>query len=154
MYTIRVDAPRKLLFVELSGRLTTDEGLRAISQATALMEASDLVGVHCDTSELMRGPGGLLLVAAAVAAAHRPGMFIAFVGRPRHLRTIERLLRFSGLTEGVDTFEVAADAQRWLELAIRPARKLSRTELLHAEALGLVAPKRPAAARSSRFPAA
>ncbi|MCC7365422.1 MAG: hypothetical protein IT303_13735 [Dehalococcoidia bacterium] len=149
MYAIRVDESRKLLRVELSGRLTTDEALRAVSQSITLAEASNIRAVVCDLSQLYRGPGGLLLVSAAIAAGFRPGMRLALVGRKAHLRAAARVLRFSGLRQGTATFEAPDEAERWLGPAMRPPARISQTELRHATTLGL-ATKNPADAAARR----
>ncbi|MGE5594497.1 MAG: hypothetical protein ACM3S1_00520, partial [Hyphomicrobiales bacterium] len=108
MYAIRVDDQRKLLRLELSGRVTTDEALRAVSQAYALAEAGAILGVLCDLTPLDRGPAGLLLVAAAVAAGYREGMRLAFVGGEHQARAAERVVRFSGLREGAGCFDTVS----------------------------------------------
>lgn len=137
MYAIRVDENRKLLRVELSGWLTTDEALRAVSQSVTLAEASDIAAIMCDMTQLERGPAGVLLVGAAITTGLGPGMRLALVGRRPHLRAAARVLRFAGLRQGAATFEGIPDAERWLAPVLRQPSRLSQTELRHAEALGL-----------------
>ena len=136
MYAIRVDASRHILNIELSGRLTTAEALRAVSQAFALAEASSLRGAICDTRELRRGPGGLLLVAAAIAFGTQPGMRIAFLSRAPQEALLERLIRYSGSPTGLQVVETLAEADAYVEPVFRRnGPHFGSTELRHAEEL-------------------
>jgi hypothetical protein len=132
MYAIRVDDQRKLLHIELSGRITTAEALRAISQASVLAEASDILAVLCDVTRVEHGPGALLLVATSLNAAHRPGLRIALVANDDQLRVATRIVRFSGLRDSLVAFTSVEEAEAWLEPlpAAAPLRARSETEAL------------------------
>lgn len=133
MYTMRVDATTNLLSVECRERLTTEEALRAVSQAFALAEAGNIRGLLWDLSQLRRGPGGLLVVAAAVACRYQTGMRIALVGSGIQLELARRFIRFSGLRTGLRSFDSEGQAHRWLSPVLaRPETRLSHTELRHA----------------------
>lgn len=145
MYTIRADPQQETLRIELSGRIRTREALRAASQAAALLDAGALERVVCDVRGATRGPGGMLLVAASIAAAHRPGLRVAFLAGEEQARTAERLCRFAGLQESGRVFASDAAATSWL----RPRRtpRLDATALRHVrEVLGVDQP----VARSGR----
>jgi hypothetical protein len=136
MYSLREDGVRKLLLIELSERLTTEEALRAMSQAFMLTEASKIRGVRCDVTRITRGPGGLLMVAAALASRYRPALHIAFVADTAQLPFISRLIRFSGVRENLRAFESAAEADTWLAPALgQPQKRLSSTARRHAETM-------------------
>ena len=136
MYSLREDGARKLLLIELSERLTTEESLRAMSQAFMLTEASKLRGVHCDVTRITRGPGGLLMVAAALASRYRPALRVAFLGNAAQLPFITRLIRFSGVRENLRAFESSAEADMWLEaVLVQPQKRLSSTARRHAETM-------------------
>lgn len=156
MYAIRVDESRGLLRVDLSGRLTTSEALRAVSQASTLAEAGNLHAVLCDLSAVRRGPGGLLLVAAALAARYRAGMRIAFVAPEPGARLAERFTRFTGLGEAVALLPTAPAAEAFLAPAIRKPPRMSQTEIRHArQVLGeQLAPAEPVAGARRAEPAA
>lgn len=134
MYTMRVDAERRLLSVECRGRLTTEEALRAVSQAFTLAEAGNIRGVICDLAGVHRGPGGLLIVAAAFASRFQPSMRVAFVGSGARLDIARRFIRFSGVRNGLRAFGEAGEASAWLNPVLRrPKPRLSTTELRHAQ---------------------
>jgi len=136
MYSLREDGARKLLLIELSERLTTEEALRAMSQAFMLTEASKLRGVRCDVTRITRGPGGLLMVAASLAARYRPALRIAFLGDPGQRPFITRLIRFSGVRENLRSFESSAEADTWLAAVLaQPQKRLSSTARRHAETM-------------------
>lgn len=136
MYSLREDGARRLLVIELSGRLTTEESLRAMGQAFMLSEASKLQGVRCDVTRVTRGPGGLLLVAAALASRYRLALRIAFLGDARQLPFISRLIRFSGVGENLRAFDSASEADGWLPAVLaRPQKRLSSTARRHAETM-------------------
>ena len=136
MYTMRVDPNRELLSVEVRGRLTTEEALRAVSQGFTLAEAGRIRGIFCDLAGLNRGPGGMLIVSAALASRFRPDMRMAFVGNATQLHVARRLIRFSGVRSGLATFDTVAEADEWLAPALaQPKRRLTGTALRHAERL-------------------
>ncbi|MCE7927793.1 MAG: hypothetical protein HUU14_07155 [Dehalococcoidia bacterium] len=163
MYTIRVDTAHGLLEIELSGRLVTSEALRAMSQAFAIAEAGTLTTTLCDVRELDRGPASSMVVAAALAVRFQPGSRLAFVARQPQLRFLQRVIRFSGIREGVLAFPAREEAETWLLPSMRAARRPRSTERRHAEqvlghhpAPAISLPRREAAVLSaeSRPPAA
>ncbi len=120
--------------MEVSGRLATTEALRAVSQAFALAEASGIRAAICDARELLRGPGGLLVVAAAVAVRYQRGMRLALVGSEYHQRIGERLINFSGIGIGFRFCESMEEADAWVEpTARRVGPMATSTELRHTE---------------------
>ena len=125
MYVIRAPGPNALE-VTFSGRVTSAEGLRAISQAFALADAGSVRTALCDLSEVERGPGNYLELAVALATRIRPGMRIAFVAGRGQRPFVRRLARFSGIQQGLGLFERRAEAERWLREAGTRA-SLSRT---------------------------
>ena len=136
MYAIRVDATRHLLNIDLSGRVTTPEALRAVSQAFALAEASALVAVVCDARKVRRGPGGLLAVAATISLRLPPGMRIALLGMPEQERFVERLISYTGSATGLQFMESETEAASYLEPVLRNRSvSIRSTELRHAEEL-------------------
>lgn len=135
MYAIRVDDERKLLRVELSGRVTTDEALRAVSQAYTLAEAGGIRAMLCDLGALRRGPGSLLVVAAALAGGYSDGLRVALVGARDRSRMLERLVRFSGIGAGIGAFSTIEDAGAWLRPVLREVRPARRPLRDEAEAL-------------------
>jgi hypothetical protein len=136
MYTIREDSANKLLVVQIWGRVTTDEALRAISQAFTLAEASHIQAISCDISGLTKGPARLLVLAASVTLRYQPGMRIALTGTTRQLGIATRLAKFSGLREGMQAFDLRLDADNWLRPAlVQAGTKLSSTARRHAETL-------------------
>lgn len=114
MYTIRAGQKPGMVAVELRQRVTTTEALRALTQVFALMEAGGLRAARVDVRGVERGPGGLLLLASAMATRRAPGQRIAFVAGPRQARLTARLARFSGLGPAVDMFDSLEDADAWL----------------------------------------
>jgi hypothetical protein len=133
---MRVDPTRQLLSVDVRGRLTTEEALRAVSQGFTLAEASRIRGIFCDLSGLNRGPGGMLIVSAALASRFHPDMRMAFIGNSAQLNVARRLIRFSGVRSGLATFDTVAEADEWLAPALaQPKRRLTGTALRHAERL-------------------
>lgn len=157
MYTMRVDATTNLLSVECRGRLTTEEALRAVSQAFTLAEAGNIRGMLWDLSQLRRGPGSLLVVAATLSCRYQPSMRIAFAATGIKLDLARRLIRFSGLRSGLRAFESEREASRWLSPVLaRPETRLSDTELRHARELvgSGIRQSRPAPAREKAPPAA
>lgn len=133
MYAIRVDTTQGLLEIELTGRLVTAEALRAMSQAFTLAEAGSLRAALCDVRGLERGPAGTMVVAASLAVRFQPGLKLAFVAQDSQLRFLNRILRFSGIRQGVRAFTSDAEAEEWLLPAVRAVRKPSSTEHRHAE---------------------
>ncbi len=154
MYAIRVDSGQGLLRVEISGKLVTDEALRALSQAFTLAEASDLKAAFCDLRELGRGPAGTMLLAASLAVRFQTGFRIAFVARSEQLPFLARLVRASGIRRGVRSFTVESEGLAWLLAPARAARTPSSTVGRHAQhvlaaAVAAAPPIRELAATSS-----
>ncbi len=144
MYTIRVESQLHLLRVELSGRVTTEEALRAINQSGTLAEAGGLAMVLCDMREARRGPGDLAVVAAALALRAPAGMRIALACEPGQMGIGKRLVRFAGIRRSLQVFDSVASAEAWLGTHDRSARpRITDTERRHAEAV--LKPARPAA---------
>lgn len=129
MYVIRA-SHGNLIEAELSGRLTTAETLRAVSQAFTLAEAVGVTRAVCDTRAIERGPGNLLLVAAAFAARYQRGMRVALVSRPEQFALVQRFARYTGARAGVGVFTMIETATGWLNSGEAPPR-LSSTELRH-----------------------
>jgi len=121
MYTIQVDAGRKRLAVVLSEHVDTDEALRALSQALTLSEADGISAVTCDVTAVRRGPGSLIHIAAGLALGYREGMRIALISGSDQHTTATRLMRYSGLRDGVRVFASQAAADAWLGPAALPA---------------------------------
>lgn len=132
MYTLRVDSERQALLITMSGRLTSSETLRAVSQAATLAEAVRIQAVCCDVTAVEKGPGGSLVVAAMIAIRYAAPMRIAFVGSPAHSQAIRRLIRFSGVRGGVRFFGTTMGAEAWLTPVMSPRQqRLSLTEQMH-----------------------
>lgn len=143
MYAIRVDATRHILNIDLSGRVTTPEALRAASHAFALAEASALTAVVCDVRNVRRGPGGLLAVAATISLRLPPGMRIALLGMAEQEPFVERLISYTGSATGLQFMESETEAASYLEPVLRNRSvSIGSTELRHAEEL--LAPMRTA----------
>lgn len=114
MYTIRVDSAQQLLRIEMSGRVTTGEALRALSQGMALTDTSRITAVCCDVSEVTRGPGGLLMLAAVFSSRYRYPMRVAFVGSPVQARFVQRFMNFTGRAYSMGFFTPTENADAWL----------------------------------------
>ena len=114
MYTIRTDAETQVLRVDLASRLTTGEALRALSQAMALAEASRITAVRVDLSEVERGPGGLLMLAAVFSSRWQEPMRVAFVGNPRQARFVGRFVNFTGRSHALGFFVASEQPDEWL----------------------------------------
>jgi len=121
MYTITEDSGKGLLTMVLSGRVDTDEALRALSQALTLSETDAINAIVCDVTAVQRGPASLIRIAAGLALGYRPGMRVALVSGDSQRPTATRLMRFSGLRDGVRVFSSASDGQAWLGPAALPA---------------------------------
>ncbi len=154
MYTIREDGVKKLLILEVSGGMRTEEALRAISQSFTLAEASGIRAIRCDILNLTKGPAGLLMLAASVALRHQTGMRVAIMGTERQLKIATRLTTFSGLRDGMKAFDSNLEADTWLRPALASSvAKISSTARRHAEAmLGMTANTEPQAASMQDAP--
>ena len=139
MYTIRVDSAQQLLRIVMSGRLTTGEALRALSQAMTLADASGIPAVSCDLSEVERGPGGLLMLAAVFSSRYQHPMRVAFVGNPGQARMVQRFMNFTGRAHAMGFFSAAENPEAWLRETPAskklPALRLSATARRHARTL-------------------
>lgn len=137
MYTIRVDSAQQILRIEMSGRVTTGEALRALSQAMALVDASRLASVSCDVSEVTRGPGGLLMLAAVFSSRYRYPTRVAFVGAAAQVRFVQRFINFTGHAYAMGFFTPVENADGWLvEAPKQPgAVRLASTVERHARIL-------------------
>ncbi|MBE7518135.1 MAG: hypothetical protein HS107_02730 [Thermoflexaceae bacterium] len=149
MYAIRVDTAHGLLQIELSGRLVTSEALRAMSQAFAIAEAGSLNTAICDVRALHRGPAGSMVVAAALAIRFQKGWKLAFVASESQMRFLGRVIRFSGLREGIRVVSRPEAAEAWLLPSLRASRRPGSTERRHAEQL-LGRPRRASPASPNR----
>ncbi|MEO9255575.1 MAG: hypothetical protein ABI305_08555 [Tepidiformaceae bacterium] len=127
-----MDSERQALLVAMSGRLTSSETLRAVSQAATLAEAVGIQAVCCDVTDVENGPGGSLVVAAMIAIRYAAPMRIAFVGSPVHSQAIRRLIRFSGVRGALRFFGTTMGAEAWLTPVMSPSQqRLSLTEKMH-----------------------
>jgi hypothetical protein len=132
MYTLRVDSERQALLISMSGRLTTSETLRAVSQAFTLAEAVGIQAVCCDVTAVEKGPGGSLVIAATIAIRYAAPIRIAFVGSPAQSLAIRRIIRFSGIRGGLRFFGTTIGAEAWLAPVMSLGKqRLSLTEQLH-----------------------
>ena len=113
MYTIRVDTAAEMLRADASGRIDTEEALRAISQAFALADAGLLARILCDVREVERGPN-LATVSAALATRCRGGLRIALLIRTEQRAIARKLMRLAGSPPGLRVFESAPGASSWL----------------------------------------
>ncbi len=114
MYAIREDLQNSRLRITLSGRVPTDEALRAVRQAAMLLRTDSLNEVICDVTLVERGPGKLLLLAAMMAREFPPMARLAVVSGDWQLMVTQRVLRFSGLGSKVRCFTEEAIAYEWL----------------------------------------
>lgn len=114
MYTIRADQHQHMVTIDLADRITTREALRALTQAFALLEAGELKAARVDVRRVVRGPGGILLLATALATRRAPGQRIALVTGPFQARLAMRFARFSGLGPAISVFESTLEADAWL----------------------------------------
>lgn len=129
MYGIRVvDGVR--VEVVFWGWLSTEEALRAVSQAFALAEAGSLDHAICDLRGVDRGPESLPVVRAAVAWRMAPRARVALVVAPRQRRLARWFARQAAERGAIGDFLSMADAGAWLA-PNHPKRRLSSTELRH-----------------------
>ena len=113
MCAIRVDAAAEMLRAEASGRVGTDQALRAISQAFALADAGVLARILCDARAIERGPH-LGTIGAALSTRCRRGLRVALLVRSEQRSSAERLIRLAGAPLGLRAFESMAGASAWL----------------------------------------
>lgn len=115
MYAIRVEPQHNRLHVALTGRVTTEEALRALSQSALLLDTDGLTEVLCDITGIDRGPGRLLAVASALALRMPTSAKVALTARPEQERITRRILRFSGAGSRARCFLDPELATAWLE---------------------------------------
>jgi hypothetical protein len=150
MYAIRTGADDGVLGAEFSGRVSTAEALRAVSQAFALAEAGHLTRAVCDIRGIEAGPdpSSLEVIATSVSSHLAGGRRIALLCTIRQLRLARKFARLTGAREEIGLFTRPVDAEAWL--SGRPVRRLSRTALRHMEAPALPAEPPPAGERRVR----
>ncbi len=135
MYALRVRADVEVLEAEFSGTVTTEEALRAVSQAFILAEASNVTRAICDLREVENGlaHGSLSVIAAGFTARLRAGLRIAVVCTPAQLPVARRFARFAKIGEELGVFTRATDARAWI--ASSPNGRISETLLRHMRAI-------------------
>lgn len=135
MYAIREDLQNARLRITLSGRVPTDEALRAVRQASMLLRTDSLYEVVCDVTLVERGPGKLLLLGAMMAGEFPAMARLAVVSGDWQLLVTQRVLRFSGLGGKVRCFTDEALAYEWLESRENTLAPVS-TEARHLDFVG------------------
>ena len=130
MYAIREEPQNARLRITLSGRVPTDEALRAVRQASMLLRTDSLNEVICDVTLVHRGPGKLMLFAAFMAAECPARARLAIIAGDWQLRIAQRLLRFSGLGYKARCFSDELVAFDWLAQREAPVRPVSRNGAL------------------------
>ncbi|MGE3073577.1 MAG: hypothetical protein AB7N24_05745 [Dehalococcoidia bacterium] len=135
MYSIRVQADVEVLEAVFTGSVSTEEALRAVSQAFVLAEAGNLSRAICDLREVEDGlpHGSLSVIAASFTARLNSGQRIAMLCTSEQLPVARRFARFARIGEELGVFTRAADAEAWIE-SERSAR-LSETMLRHMRAI-------------------
>lgn len=131
MYAIRVRADGNVLEAAFSGSVTTEEVLRAVSQAFVLAEAGGISRAICDLREVVDGVGNgsLSIIAASFTARFHAGQRISMLCTHEQLPTARRFARFARLGEGFGVFTRESDAITWLESV--PSHRISETMLRH-----------------------
>lgn len=127
MYAIRDTG--KTLQVTFSGPVSTEEALRAVSQAFALADAGSLSAATCDLREITRGPGSAILVAAALGSRFRSGMRVGFIISSGQLPLVRRIARFSRIPEGLGVFESFERAESWVTASSSSPSSASRRHI-------------------------
>lgn len=112
MYTIQV-TPEGRLRATVSGRVTTSEALRLVSQGFALAEAGAITDLLVDVRGVERGPGQWLMLAAVVSSRLEEPMRLAVVTGPRQEPVVRRILRYSGARRRAALFMDDGAALRW-----------------------------------------
>ncbi len=114
MYMMRVDQASATLLIECSGRLSTDEAIRAVTHAYALAAAGDIHAIACDLSAVRHGPPASTPIAAVIASLHRTDLRTAVVVGRRGSGQVQQLLDLAGMDTGVKIFEDVGSARAWL----------------------------------------
>ncbi|MGE0599198.1 MAG: hypothetical protein AB7J35_07865 [Dehalococcoidia bacterium] len=135
MYSIRVRADVEVLEAVFTASVTTEEALRAVSQAFVLAEAGNISRAICDLREVEDGlpHGSLSVIAASFTSRLSAGQRIAMLCTPEQLPVARRFARFARIGEELGVFTRAADADAWIESA--PSTRLSETMLRHMRAI-------------------
>ena len=132
MYMMRIDPSRSVLLIVCSGRLSTDEALRAVSHAYALAEAGGIDAVSCDLTAVRRGPASAFRVAAAITSLHHGRVRAAMVIGNRGTAKLQRLIDLTGLKVAVRVFEDQEAAGAWLTGTNEPSvPRIGVTEAQH-----------------------
>ncbi len=151
MYLIRVDQARRLLTLELSGYVTTDEAVAAVCIAAEVARTDALKAARCDTFALEYGPDRPAAVAAAIAALIPADLRVAFTSPEAHLRGLRRLLRLAHFANA-RVFTSPARAETWLAGVVGHRTSLPATAKRHVEGLlgASPPPSSPGAAATPR----
>jgi len=134
MYAIREEPQNARLRITLSGRVPTDEALRAVRHASMLLRTDSLDEVVCDVTLLQRGPGKLMLLAAFMASELPGRTRLAVVAGDWQLQVAQRVLRYGGIGLRARCFVDESVALDWLALQQTPARPIT-PEARHLEHL-------------------
>lgn len=135
MYVIRVQAEDGILGVAFSGSVAPDEGLRAVSHAFALAEASEIRRCLCDIRDLHHGTGSLVVLGAALGAHSRPGQRVGLVCANNQISYCRRLARLAGFDQRLGTFTREEDAIEWLSSV--SSNRINATAIRHLQTASL-----------------
>jgi hypothetical protein len=134
MYLIRVDQARRLLTLELSGHVTTDEAVAAMCIVAEIVRTDGLKAARCDTFALEYGPDRPAAVAAALAAVIPAELRLAFAGPEEHRRGLRHLLRLAHVANA-KVFTSHAETEEWLAEVIGHRTSLPSTARRHVDDL-------------------
>jgi len=129
MYALRIRAGGVVLDAEFSGRVSTEEALRAVSQGFALAEAGNIERSLCDLRGIEEGPESLSIIAAAFSTRLMAGQRVALLVHEAQLPTVRRFGTFTHVGGGLGAFSRASDAEEWL--AKGPSMQVSTTLRRH-----------------------
>lgn len=135
MYALRVRADGDVLEAVFTGSVTTEEVLRAVSQAFVLAEASNVTRAMCDLREVADGlpHHSLSVIAASFTSRLQTGQRIAMLCTPEQLRVARRFAKFARIGEELGVFTRESDAQEWAGGAA--TARVSETMLRHMRAI-------------------